>query len=319
MLTALRRWAYRLKIFKIVTLSVPVIVVGNITIGGTGKTPFVIWLAQTLQAQGYHPGIITRGYGGESEHWPVSVTPASNPLLAGDEAVLLAQHAKLPVMAGPDRVRTAQRLQDEFQVDAIISDDGLQHYSLGRAIEVIMLDGSRGLGNGWLLPAGPLREPRRRLKRANLVICKSPKSITLVPGVVMMDMLLDNAISLADGSSMSLTELSGQKVHAIAGIGHPEQFFLALEERGLHVDCRPLPDHVNPCKEDLMFEDSAPVLMTEKDAVKCSRFKLQNHWYVPVTAQFSDADTMRILSCLREHLPTATKPITVIKEERSGC
>ncbi len=307
-LTALRRWAYRLGVFKTVTLPVPVIVVGNITVGGTGKTPFVIWLARTLKAQGYRPGIITRGYGGKSEHWPLPVTAATDPVLAGDEALLLARHTKLPVMAGPDRIKAAQQLQNEFQVNAIISDDGLQHYRLGRTIEIIMLDGSRGLGNGWLLPAGPLREPRRRLKKANLVICKSNIPDMPIPGMLVMDMVLDNAISLADGASRPLMEFAGQNVHAIAGIGHPEQFFAALEGRGLRVDRRPLPDHVKPHKQDLLFEGSAPVLMTEKDAVKCSRFKLPNHWYVPATARFSDADTVRILSCLHEQLSQSRLP-----------
>ncbi|MGH8403437.1 MAG: tetraacyldisaccharide 4'-kinase, partial [Gammaproteobacteria bacterium] len=264
--TALRRWAYRLGVFKTVTLPVPVIVVGNITVGGTGKTPFVIWLAQTLQAQGYRPGIITRGYGGKSKHWPLPVTATTDPVMAGDEAVLLAQHAKLPVMAGPDRVRAAQRLQEESQVNTIISDDGLQHYRLGRAIEINMLDGSRGFGNGSLLPAGPLREPRRRLKKVSLVVCKSNQAATPGSGMLVMGMVLDNAISLADGLSRPLSEFAGQRVYAVAGISHPEQFFVALEERGLRVDRRPLPDHVKLRKQDLLFEDSAPVLMTEKDA-----------------------------------------------------
>ncbi|MGH8402044.1 MAG: tetraacyldisaccharide 4'-kinase, partial [Gammaproteobacteria bacterium] len=133
-----------------------------------------------------------------------------------------------------------------------------------------------------------------------------------------MGMVLDNAISLADGLSRPLSEFAGQCVHAVAGISHPEQFFAALEEHGLRVDRRPLPDHVKLRKQDLLFEDSAPVLMTEKDAVKCNRFKLPNHWYVPATARFSDADTRRILSCLHGHLSIAAKPVTVIKEEGSG-
>ncbi|MGA9852308.1 MAG: tetraacyldisaccharide 4'-kinase [Gammaproteobacteria bacterium] len=306
-LTAARFRAYRGGIFKIALLPVPVIVVGNITVGGTGKTPFVIWLTQALKSQGFQPGILTRGYGGESAHWPLPVTPATDPVLAGDEAVLLARHTGLPVMAGPDRVNAARRLLKEFPVNVIVSDDGLQHYRLPRALEIIMLDGRRGLGNCWRLPAGPLRESAARLDQADLVICKGdlPVNVSLPTGAPVMRMELGSAVNLADGTSRPLATFSGREVHAVAGIGHPEQFFAALEGHGLKVDSRALPDHAELSEADLRFDDDGPVLMTEKDAVKCRGFRLPNHWYVTASACFSDENTACILRLARKRLLAA--------------
>ena len=191
-LMALRRWCYRHGVLKAVTLPIPVIVVGNITAGGTGKTPFVMWLVQSLQAQGYHPGIITRGYGGKSEHWPLLVTSATNPTLAGDEAVLLARHTHVPEMAGPDRINAARRLLEKFPVNVIVSDDGLQHYRLARVIDIIMLDGKRGFGNFWRLPAGPLRESTARLNDVDFVICKTntAAAASMPAGAIVMRLML---------------------------------------------------------------------------------------------------------------------------------
>ncbi|HVC36980.1 MAG TPA: tetraacyldisaccharide 4'-kinase, partial [Gammaproteobacteria bacterium] len=229
-LTAVRRWCYRRGILQVVELPVPVIVVGNITVGGTGKTPFVIWFTQMLQMQGYRPGIIARGYGGQSEQWPLAVTPQTDPVLAGDEAVLLAQHTQVPVVTGPDRVQAAQYLLKENSVNVIVSDDGLQHYRLARALSVIMLDGQRCLGNGWRLPAGPLRESAVRLNEADFVICKSASAMgaALPADALAMHLSLENAIKISDGLSRPLAEFSGRQVHAVAGIGHPQQFFDAL-------------------------------------------------------------------------------------------
>ncbi|MGH8282661.1 MAG: tetraacyldisaccharide 4'-kinase [Gammaproteobacteria bacterium] len=306
-LTALRRWAYKRGILETARLRAPVIVVGNITVGGTGKTPFVIWLAQALTVQGYQPGIITRGYGGKSERWPLLVTPATDPVLAGDEAVLLARHTHLPVMAGPDRVKAAQRLQTETNVDVIISDDGLQHYHLPRAVDIIMLDGRRGFGNFWLLPAGPLRESTVRVNEVDFVICKtdSPATASMPPGTLVMRMVLKSVVRLADGSSMPLTKFSSQRVHAVAGIGHPQQFFAALGRHGLLVDGRALPDHAEFSEGDLLFNDNLQVLMTEKDAVKCRNLKLPHHWYVTADAQFSEDDATRIVRFVRKRLLAA--------------
>ncbi|MDE2459981.1 MAG: tetraacyldisaccharide 4'-kinase, partial [Gammaproteobacteria bacterium] len=172
MLSVIRRTCYAHGILRTVRLPVPVIVVGNITVGGTGKTPLVIWLIQALRAQGFRPGIVTRGYGGRSPQWPLRVTHTTGVEIAGDEALLLARATGVPVMAGPDRVAAARKLLGECAVDVIASDDGLQHYRLGRDLQMVTLDGERGLGNGWRLPAGPLRESAERLRQADVVVCK---------------------------------------------------------------------------------------------------------------------------------------------------
>ena len=307
LLTALRRWAYRCGILHSVFLPAPVIVVGNITVGGTGKTPFVIWLAHSLREQGYSPGIVTRGYRGQSQHWPILVTPDSDPRLAGDEAVLLARRTRLPVMADPDRLRAAQRLLDEHAVNVIVSDDGLQHYRLGRAVEIIMLDGERGLGNCWRLPAGPLREPAARLKQADFVICKMGSAApTNVPaGALVMHLMPETVMRLSREEPFTLTQFAGQQVHAVAGIGNPQQFFAMLSDHGLRVEGRALPDHAVVSEADLSFGDDRPVFMTEKDAIKCRGFKLSNHWYVTVSARFSEDNARRILGFIRGRLMAA--------------
>lgn len=303
-LTAVRRWCYRHGILPVVELPVPVIVVGNITIGGTGKTPLVIWLTQTLQKQGYRPGIITRGYGGQSKHWPLAVTPQTDPMLAGDEAVLLAQRTQVPVMTGPDRAQAAQNLLKESPVNVIISDDGLQHYRLACTLSVILLDGRRYLGNGWRLPAGPLRESTARLKEADFVICKmdSTMNAALPAGALALRLSLEHAVNISDGSSRPLAEFAGRQVHAVAGIGHPQQFFEALGKYGLRVDGRALPDHAELSEADLTFGDDTPVLMTEKDAVKCRSLHLPRHWYVPANVEFAEEDAARILNSVRQQL-----------------
>lgn len=303
-LTAVRRWCYRRGILQVMELPVPVIVVGNITVGGTGKTPFVIWFTQMLQMQGYRPGIITRGYGGQSEQWPLAVTPQTDPMLAGDEAVLLAIRTQVPVMAGPNRVQAAQYLLKDNSVNVIISDDGLQHYRLARALSVILLDGQRYLGNGWRLPAGPLREPAVRLKEADFVICKVDSTLNAAQpaGALALRLSLEHAINISDGSSRPLAEFAGRQVHAVAGIGHPQQFFEALKKHGLLVDGRALPDHTELSQADLSFGDDVPVLMTEKDAIKCRGLRLPHHWYVPATVEFAEEDVARILKSIRQKL-----------------
>ncbi|MGA9855934.1 MAG: tetraacyldisaccharide 4'-kinase [Gammaproteobacteria bacterium] len=304
LLTVIRRWCYRHGILRVVKLPMPVIVVGNITVGGTGKTPFVLWLTQALQKQGYRLAIITRGYGGKSGHWPLLVTPQTDPAMAGDEAVLLARRTGVPVSAGPDRVQAARHLLRQITVDVIMSDDGLQHYHLGRNLSVIMLDGRRYLGNGWRLPAGPLRESAALLDEADLVICKVDSSMdTILPAnVFAMQLSLKHAISILDGEQRPLTEFAGLPVHALAGIGHPQQFFDALKNHGLLVDGRALPDHVEFSQADLTFDDDAPVLMTEKDAIKCRGQQLPHHWYVPASAEFNQPDTANILKIVRKKL-----------------
>lgn len=304
-LAAVRRWCYRLGFFRVVKFPVPVIVIGNITVGGSGKTPFVIWLTRVLQNMGYLPGIITRGYGGKSTQWPLLVTPQTDPFLSGDEAVLLAEHTLAPVSAAPDRVQAARYLLQQGNVNVIVSDDGLQHYSLGRDLTVIMLDGERLLGNGWRLPAGPLRESKHRLQDADLVICKMIPGETTTPPfntALVMHLSLEEAVNITDDRRLSLADFAGQRVHAFAAIGNPRQFFKTLSNYGLQVDWHAFPDHAHLSEAQLTFADNLPVLMTEKDAIKYRGLKLPNHWYVPAIAEFSEINAAHIESTIRQIL-----------------
>jgi tetraacyldisaccharide 4'-kinase len=294
---ALRRLLYRRRILHVERLPVPVIVVGNITVGGSGKTPFVIWLCARLKAAGFRPGVVTRGYGGRARQWPCPVGADSDPALVGDEAVLLARRLGCPVWAGPDRAAAARALLADTAVDLIVSDDGLQHYALGRDLDIVMLDGGRGVGNGYLLPAGPLREPSRRLQAAALLVVKrSRKRPAEARGEALgMRLLGETAINLATGESCPLATFTKEPVHAAAGIADPGDFFAALTARGLSITPHAYADHAALKAADVVFGDRRAVLMTEKDAVKCASFATVAHWYVPVTACFEPADEDKIM------------------------
>lgn len=294
-IAALRRWAYRSGLKKRVRLPVPVIIVGNISVGGTGKTPLVIWLVERLQHAGYRPGIITRGYGGQAKLWPQSVTATSDPVLVGDESVLLAQRCRCPIVAGPDRVQDAQQLLAQG-CNVIVSDDGLQHYRLQRDIEIVVIDGERRLGNGHCLPAGPLREPPARLEDVDFVIANGGAR----SGEVLMTLIQGPAHALqGQGSARELLDFAKERVHAVAGIGHPARFFAQLRQRGLQVIEHPFPDHHPYQAADMQFNDNLPVLMTEKDAVKYRPYATLAHWYVPVVAQLPAEFEHRLLTKLR--------------------
>jgi len=294
LLSGLRRAAYASGVLATGTLPVPVVVVGNITVGGTGKTPFVIWLAQELRKRGRRPGIVTRGYGGDSK-MPQLAKTDSDPGRVGDEALLLARHSGAPVAVGRDRVAAAELLLQSGPVDVILSDDGLQHHRLPRCHEIVLLDGSRGLGNGWLLPAGPLRETEARLAGSQVIIKQVPGGHFTWPDALRMRLETGTAVSLKGGERRPLSSFAGQSVHAVAAIGNPQQFFAALEARGLKVDGRTLPDHAGFSGADLSFGDALPVFMTEKDAVKCAGLDLPRHWYVDAAAGFEATDATRIL------------------------
>ncbi|HEV2110330.1 MAG TPA: tetraacyldisaccharide 4'-kinase [Gammaproteobacteria bacterium] len=303
LLSGLRRSAYTLGLLRTASLPVPVVVAGNISVGGTGKTPFVVWLAAALVARGHKAGIVSRGYGGAARRRPVLVTPDSAPAVAGDEAVLLARRTGLPMAVCGDRVAAAELLCSRYTLDLLISDDGLQHHRLPRQLEVVLLDGARGLGNGWLLPAGPLREPEHRLDTADLIVIKRVGEGRFTwPGALYMSLAADTAVSLADGRRRPLAEFAGQAVHALAGIADPGQFFATLEAAGLRVDGRPLADHATLRPTDLEFPDAAPVFMTEKDAVKCTGLSLPRHWYVEASARFTDADQALVLERVQRML-----------------
>lgn len=296
LLSSLRRFAYELGILRTAKLPVPVVVAGNITVGGTGKTPFIVWLAQELQRQGLKPGIVTRGYGGSATGSRLA-TPDSDPAVVGDEALLLARRSAVPVAVGRDRAAAAELLIARYPLDVILSDDGLQHYRLPRCHEIVLLDGERGLGNGWLLPAGPLRETEARLGQAQqLVIKQVPGGTFVCPAALHMALRTDTAVSLLSGERRPVSAFAGQEVHALAGIGNPQQFFATLQQAGLKViESRPLPDHARPTAADLTFNDPRPVFMTEKDAVKCARLALGRHWYLEAAADFDAADAQRIV------------------------
>lgn len=297
----IRRAAYRRGWSQSFRVSRPVIVVGNITVGGTGKTPMTIWLAERLRSKGVQVGIVLRGYGGTSTQWPRDVTCETLAEEVGDEAVLLARRTGALVVAGPDRVAAANRAI-ERGAQVILCDDGLQHYRLARDLEIAVIDERRGLGNRRLLPAGPLRESPSRLESVHLKVLTrrapaSSSSITLANAVVTTPVLGD-AVSLGTAERRSLQSFVGSRVHAIAGIGNPQAFFDALKGLGLAVDAHPLPDHARLTEADIAFADGAPVLMTEKDAVKCppgaAASRLANCWAVRLDVAISEADAQTI-------------------------
>jgi tetraacyldisaccharide 4'-kinase len=268
-------------------LPLPVIVVGNIAVGGTGKTPFVIWLVQQLREWGWRPGVISRGYGGQAHEWPQRVTAESDPRQVGDEPVLIARSVGCPIAVGPDRVAAARLLIAGGEVDVIVSDDGLQHYKLARDLEIAVVDASRKLGNGQLLPAGPLREPPERLQELGLVVVNGRGWTAPVQRQVDMRLFSVEVRALDGSAARPISEFAGQTVHAVAGIGNPARFFSMLSQHDIRLVMHPFPDHHPFTQGDLDFGDGLPVLMTEKDAVKCRAFAAAHHWVVPVEAGIS--------------------------------
>jgi tetraacyldisaccharide 4'-kinase len=291
----IRRYLYRLGVLKSHTLPAPVIVVGNITVGGTGKTPLIIWLAELLKNSGYKLGIISRGYGGKSEIWPQIVNENSDVNKVGDEALLIAKQTRLPLVVGPSRVESAKKLLAEFDCDVVLSDDGLQHYKLKRDIEIAVVDGERRFGNGYCLPAGPLREPIERLGSVDFVVVNGEK---YADHEFSMRLVGDTAVNMKSGELKPLQEFRGIACRAFAGIGNPGRFFKLLESNGLSCTTQSFPDHYQFERDDIEFGDNKPVLMTEKDAVKCTEFAGPYHWYVPVQAVPEPAFGQQLLNLL---------------------
>jgi tetraacyldisaccharide 4'-kinase len=295
-LVQLRRALFRLGVLHQAQLPVPVIVVGNITVGGTGKTPLVLWLAGFLRQAGYRPGIVTRGYRGQNRVWPISVTAQTSAEQAGDEAVLLARRSGCPVLAGPDRVASARQHVAQG-CTVIVSDDGLQHYRLGRDLEIAVIDGMRRFGNRLCLPAGPLREPLSRLKSVPVRVANGPAQAGE------HGMVLEPAgfYSLANPDRrVAADTFRGGPVHALAGIGNPERFFSSLRDLGLEVFPHPFPDHHVFRAEELEFGDNRPVILTEKDAVKCEHFANTRLWVFSVEARTDATLGIQILQRLKE-------------------
>lgn len=302
---ACRRALYAAGIRKSYRLPVPVIVVGNITAGGTGKTPLSIWLAQQLAGDALRPAIIGRGYRGRVGAKPLEVSADSDPAIVGDEAVLMARRCNCPVVVHPDRVAAA-RLAIELGADIILSDDGLQHYRLQRDFEIAVVDGERLFGNRQLLPAGPLREPLSRLNTIDQILVKresdekrelSHRRSDLPP--IDFRLQVSAVCRLDDSDIRSSLDFSGSKVHALAGIGNPGPFFELLEANGIEVIPHPLPDHAKITQQDLDFGDGLDVFMTEKDAVKCRWPDTAKCWYVPVDVVIDDVEAQGLLNRIR--------------------
>ena len=292
----LRRAVYRAGMRRSWQVGCPVVVVGNLSVGGTGKTPLVIAVAKLLSRRGLRVGVVCRGYAGSASRWPRQVRPDSNPERVGDEAVLLARRTGCPVAAGPNRIAAARILVRRAKCDVILSDDGLQHLRLARDVEIVVVDGVRRHGNGRCLPAGPLREPLVRLASVDLVVVNGDAR----PGELEMQLVAGDAVSLTDaGVTRPLESFRGAPVHAVCAIGHAERFFRTLESHGLTITRHAFPDHHPFSEPEIDFGDGAPVLMTEKDAVKCERFAGVRHWYVPVEAALSDELEARLLESLR--------------------
>ena len=293
LIVATRRLLFRRGILSSVKLPVPVIIVGNISVGGTGKTPLTLRLAEQLRDYGWHPGIISRGFGGSGNN-PREVLPTSAPATVGDEPVLMAQRKLCPVWVGRDRPAAALALLSAHpECDIILSDDGLQHYRLQRDVEIVVVDGMRRFGNGFLLPAGPLRETQSRLREVDAVVINGGKAalgeyLMQLEGVHFYNLLNPETTATA-------ADFHGQVVHAIAGIGHPERFFSHLNKLGISAQTHAYPDHHAYSAGDLAYAGANALLMTEKDAVKCLSFADERCWVLRVDAHLDSALIQLIL------------------------
>lgn len=312
----IRRWCYRAGVFQIYRSDLPVVVVGNITVGGTGKSPLVCYLVESLRENGFNPGVVSRGYGAKLGKTQVrEVFANSLPSEVGDEPLMLKRRLACPVFVSPSRVAAVQALE-KTACDIIVADDGLQHYSLARDIEICVFDGKRKWGNGHLLPMGPLREPISRIQSIPFLVnngthkAQSYGQAALSQRTFCMSLVAEQLLSLKDRSARSLADFNGQSVHAVAAIGHPERFFKTLAKAGLKPMTHAFPDHYAYQRQDFNFADApgadsdsnssteAPIIMTEKDAVKCQSFDLENAWYLPVSACLNGDLTGQIIKTL---------------------
>lgn len=294
-LMSLRRVAYAQGWLASTHPGVPVIVVGNLTVGGTGKTPLIAWLAMQLRQHGAQPGIVLRGHGGLS-HGPLPVAADTDPALVGDEAVLLARATGCPVAIGRERAAAAGLLVGEG-CNVVLADDGLQHLALRRDLAIVVVDGARGFGNGALLPAGPLREPRSRLRAADLVVMHGEDARGVARGIRHLSMQLEPlALRAVFGeATQPLQGLRGETVHAVAGIGHPQRFFAQLRALGARPLEHVFPDHHRYTPQDLAFGDGRRIVMTAKDAVKCAAFASDHMWSLEVAARLPGPDAAQLL------------------------
>ncbi|MEO5627120.1 MAG: tetraacyldisaccharide 4'-kinase [Dokdonella sp.] len=288
---------YRLGWRTAAHLSVPLVVVGNLTAGGSGKTPLTIALVEALRLRGFKPGVVSRGYGGTRRE-PLLLDDMPSPAMVGDEPCLIRQRTGAPVAVGRDRARAAGLLI-ERGVDVVLADDGLQNPALARAVEICVIDGQRRFGNARLLPAGPLREPLARLQEFPFRVCNGGVAQS---GEIPMRLVGDMAVPVTRCASVRpLESFAGERVHAVAAIGNPERFFDGLRAHGIEVIAHAFPDHHAFVASELVFDDELPLLMTEKDAVKCTVFAKPNFWCVPVRAELPDAFFDAIAERLAKH------------------
>lgn len=277
----IRRWY--LQRFCQQNYPVPVIVVGNVTVGGVGKTPVVIELAKKMQQKGLRVGIVSRGYGAKIKHFPYEIQLNDSAELVGDEPLMIARRINCPVVIAPKRTEAVRHLLDKHSVQIIISDDGLQHYRMGRSIEIAVIDGMRGLGNGYCLPAGPLREPDSRLNQVDFVIVNEG----VWENAYSMEIIPKKIVRLTTREEVSIDSFTNE-VAAVAGIGNPQRFYSTLSQLGIKFNPYPYPDHYQFKPHDLNYVESQ-VIMTEKDAVKCYSFSSDKLYYLPVEAKLNDS------------------------------
>lgn len=296
---------YQLQHFRVNTLlPVPMVVVGNISVGGTGKTPLLASLVTHFIELGYRPGIVSRGYGGHAAEYPLMVTQDCHADQSGDEPLLLS--SLCPVVVDPDRYRAAGYLLAHTDCNLLFSDDGLQHYGLPRDIELVVVDGERGFGNGHCLPAGPLREPLSRLSEVDFVLVNETVSGLELAGAETFRVEARQLRHLASGRVIAADQwVGGRRIHAVAGIGNPGRFLRSLERLGFVAKLHALPDHHIYKGDELLFEDGLPVIITAKDAVKCARFATDNVWVLDVVAEISS----QFLTRLEERVASLNKSV----------
>lgn len=298
LINSLRSLLYDYEVLQTYAAPAPLIVVGNITVGGTGKTPTVLWLIDELRARGYTPGIVSRGYGGSRSGTSMRVDSDSDAAVVGDEPVLLARRGECPVAVDADRIRAAQMLVDDG-VDVIIADDGLQHRRMQRDFEICVIDGARGLGNRRLLPAGPLRESPRRLDHIDLVLINGGERGT---PAYRFELLAREASRLNGSKTRPLADFRDKTVHAVAGIGNPQRFFDLLRGHGIQVIEHSFPDHAPITKTDIAFADDFDVFMTEKDAVKLGQDLADKYWFVAVDFAMDADISNALIERIEQHL-----------------
>ena len=283
LLVQLRFWLYKVGFFKIYISKIPVIVVGNITVGGTGKTPIVISMVKHFESQGKTVGVVSRGYKGDYSHKVLEVTSTTDPQECGDEPALIAQNTNAIIVVAKKRAEAVKHLTNNEKVDVIISDDGLQHYAMGRDIEIAVIDGVNRFGNGFLLPAGLLREPVKRLKSVDIIINNGAS----LDGEMNCEIKAESFVNIASEESQPLNYFKDKECYAVAGIGNPTKFFKLLDELGVQSKNKSFVDHHRFVAEDFAFAEDYPIIMTSKDCVKCRHFATDQMWYLSVHAELN--------------------------------